>query len=435
MRDTGPASADTVLRLGDIVANLDCENAWAGRVPGDISPRAAARIGALATLLRVFARSPLDCLWTPSPVDPVRMAPVPGVPRPRLASGPIELPETRRPVLAWGETPAVASLRGARSDVSVVGTGRGDAVWSWPSPSPEVAALVNHRAWALDVARRLGVDLPGARMISGLGELAAHLADAGAAASPEGMWVVKSPWSAAGRDRLIGRGPDVADEELRRGVERLFRRHGPLLFEPWMHREADFGVCASAGGADGASAALLHRQLVDGRGRFLGIELTAGSSVNGATPPGMTADERDRTIAAAVEVGRSLASEGYRGPFGVDAWRYRDRDGRIAFQPIGEINARLTFGWVARAWADRIAALRGWDDERTRVVRLRLGRGWPPDAVENGVVLPLLWPGETDPSAAWLEIIDGIERSPHLHPGIGSIPPMLPPLPSLGEGG
>ena len=50
----------------------------------------------------------------------------------------------------------------------------------------------------------------------------------------------------------------------------------------------------------------------------------------------------------------------------VDAFAYRDGDGTRRFHPLCEINARLTFGWIARALAARLG---------TR----RLGFGPPPD--------------------------------------------------------
>jgi 1,4-dihydroxy-2-naphthoate octaprenyltransferase len=37
----------------------------------------------------------------------------------------------------------------------------------------------------------------------------------------------------------------------------------------------------------------------------------------------------------------------------VDAWTYRKADGTVVFHPLGEINARMTFGLVAWAGASR----------------------------------------------------------------------------------
>ena len=59
-------------------------------------------------------------------------------------------------------------------------------------------------------------------------------------------------------------------------------------------------------------------------------------------------------IATAERVGEALLATGYRGPFGIDAWRYRDSDGRLRFHPLGEINARLTFGFVGRCWQEKL---------------------------------------------------------------------------------
>jgi hypothetical protein len=58
------------------------------------------------------------------------------------------------------------------------------------------------------------------------------------------------------------------------------------------------------------------------------------------------------TVAAS---GALLAEHGYAGPFAVDAFAYRDCDAR-KFQPLSEINARFSFGWIARALAQRSGA-------------------------------------------------------------------------------
>ena len=94
----------------------------------------------------------------------------------------------------------------------------------------------------------------------------------------------------------------------------------------------------------------------------------------------------------------ALRRAGYSGAFGLDAWRYRPPDGGTAFNPLGEINARLTFGFVARSLADRLREPLGIAPERP--LRLRLGR--PPQPSENRSILPLLRP-ESGSSAAWIE--------------------------------
>jgi hypothetical protein len=95
-----------------------------------------------------------------------------------------------------------------------------------------------------------------------------------------------------------------------------------------------------------------HRLVSDPRGGFLGIELEP---------------EVDRGIADALEEVARPAAEllaartGYRGPFSIDAFVYRDR-GALHLHPLCELNARHTFGWIARALARRLGIRRlGFD--------------------------------------------------------------------------
>ena len=54
----------------------------------------------------------------------------------------------------------------------------------------------------------------------------------------------------------------------------------------------------------------------------------------------------DDALAGALEVaGRALADAGYHGPFGIDAFRYRDGAGATRLNPLGELNARFTMDW------------------------------------------------------------------------------------------
>jgi hypothetical protein len=132
-------------------------------------------------------------------------------------------------------------------------------------------------------------------------------------------------------------------------VERLFDLHGPLLFEPWMDRIADFG-CSALLTPSELRVVGFHRQVVDRRGQFAAIEL-----------PGEVPD-RERMEEVLEGVARALRRAGYVGPFGIDAWQYRTPEGRLAFHPLGEVNARMTFGLVAWTMAERLG-----------LERLRLG--------------------------------------------------------------
>lgn len=291
-----------------VLANLLAEDdlarlARVGR-PRTPSRETIERISGLADQLRVFTREG-DRLW------------VPGSARPEPADE----------VLAWCETPEAVALRKRPRRVSDEDGPLHEILWHLPTASPEVVAAVNHRSFHLQVARELGCALPGARMVESLSDL-----------KIPGPWVVKAPYSASGRSRYIHRESAVlADPKAVRTVERLFELHGPLLFEPWMDRTADFG-CSALLTPSGLRVLGFHRQMVDVKGQFGGVVIRE-------TPPGMT---------EAVEgVARALERAGYAGPFGIDAWEYRTPDGNLAFNPLGEINARMTFGLVARVAAER----------------------------------------------------------------------------------
>jgi hypothetical protein len=290
------------------------------------------KASAMGTLLRVFAREG-DRLWLPAGVAPESIPEIPYLPRPILETGSLrDLPPADE-VLAWCETPQAAAhrVRPRESGVSLNGSLH-EILWRLPVPSPSVVARVHHRAFCLQVARDLGCALPGARMVESLADLES--------ASP--AWIVKAPLSAAGRDRHIERA-DFSDPKARRTVERLFARHGPLLFEPWMDRTADYGVSALLTPEETRIVGV-HRQRVDRKGQFGGIDLTSAISP----------EVRDRLTGTALAVGEALRREGYAGPFGIDAWEYRREDGATVLHPLGEINARMTFGLVAWVMTKRL---------------------------------------------------------------------------------
>jgi hypothetical protein len=161
-----------------------------------------------------------------------------------------------------------------------------------------------------------------------------------------------------------------------------------------MERVEDLG-CAALLQAGVPALAGFHRQFVDSEGRFRGIELAALSQ--GIDGPEDFAS-RLLLATAVMQTGEALQRAGYRGPFGIDAFVHRAADGSTALHPLCEINARMTFGLVARTLVDRLREPLGIAPEKR--VRLLFGRQVPrQDAV------PLLLPGpEVGCGAAWLEI-------------------------------
>lgn len=377
-----------------VIGNL----AWEEEIAGDVlAPESslATMLSAVATVLRVFCRAD-DELWTPVAVDPCRLVGLEDLPPPRLVSGPLPT-EAAGPVLAWGETTQTAALR-VSGEVPLPRelTSWMDMPWAWPVADPDVACRVSHRQFDFELAQEWGMALPGAQMITSLDDLETHLAGGGAEGSPLLRWVLKAPFSSAGRRRVIGEG--TAFEDWRR-AERLLEQHGSLLFEPWMDREDDFGALGVVLD-DGIDVLGTHGQEVQGQtGQFLSVTVHPRVGAQPSHWHGLQPEEQEQFCSLVERVGGALRQEGYRGPFGVDAYRHRGQDGVLHLHLLGEINTRMTMGLVTRALAERLAGSRDWPDS----VQVKLCHGAKlPE--ESPRVLPLLCGDETEDLALWLEV-------------------------------
>jgi len=307
-----------------------------------LSLNAQRTASALGTLMRAFAGEG-DRLWTLLPVDPERVPTLPGIPPVDLVSGPVALDEE---VLRWGDTTAIA-------------------------------ATVNDRNFSLRIAREQGWDLPGATTLHSIWAIEEHLKEGGADAAPGGKWVIKLPLSAAGRSRVLGENATFSQANSA-GAQRLLNAQDTLIFEPWMQRTED--ISATGWVTDfGPTRVMGHRLKVDDAGHFRGVMIDPAY-----TPP-------DEVMDAAMIVGKALRDHDYRGPFGIDAFRYRDAAGNVTLNPLSEINARLTFGHIARELSKRL---------NTPRAGLFVGK---PRSVGGLGVVALLHPGEEDATAAWVE--------------------------------
>lgn len=398
-----------------IVANLAAEADFARtlglrRSAAPLTPAAQAAAARFGLLLNALAADGDVLLLPAAPADADRaaLADLPGLPaltadrcavwpRPGDDGG---TPDAARVpaggrVLAWAETEAVAALRvalatteratgaalgpggptgealgtgGAMARAAAPRTGHAiaDALWALAPPTPMAAARANDRRVALAAAAGLPGTPPGAAAFVAADDLAAHIEGVGAAvvaATGSRRWVVKAACSAAGRDRLW---LDAAalDTAAAARAARFLRRHGAAVAEPWLDRTADAGAVGVVDAAGGVQTVGLHRQRVDDRGRFRGVDVPLAMPAPGddggieaalALRPGEAAALR----AAHAGAGERLAALGYRGPFGVDAWRWRGADGVERWHALGEINARLSVGLVARVLVDRVVAAAG----------------------------------------------------------------------------
>lgn len=200
-------------------------------------------------------------------------------------------------------------------------------------PGVEVLRAVLHR----EFSARLGGGLEGASWVSDGAELRARLAQAARGGPGSTLWVLKRGWGFAGRgQRRVD--PRVPEPAFLAWADRALQEDRGGQLEPWLERLADFGLHGwlSADGALVRGAPTLT--VNDSRG--------AWSSSRPAAPGELAAEELEQLEATREQAAHALVRAGYFGPFGLDAFRYRDPGGRVRFQPLSEVNARFSMGWA-----------------------------------------------------------------------------------------
>ncbi len=334
------------------IANLDAERQWAGLPPP--SPAAAARAVELGGLVAALA-APGDTIWTEGPIPAERRPHGLDAERLGWCHGPAPRGDWARAV-PWAVTTLAVGLAGPLAR-------------DWPSV--EAARRANDKTWAHRLSVELGDALPGAAEIDGL-----EACDRAIVGLPTERWVLKAAFGAAGRERLLGRGPLVAP--LRARAARLLER-GPAVLEPWVARSLDLAVLAELG-PGGLVLHGRHAQRIDGSGVFRGAGALSPRDADALDP----LDDRVRALAHA------LAGLGYHGPFGVDAFLWRDESGVTRLRALSDVNARLGFGFLARALRRRFPGHR-------LVLDGLAARATAASPVE------LLAPSPRAPFGAWLE--------------------------------
>ncbi len=190
-----------------------------------------------------------------------------------------------------------------------------------PHPSIDVLRHVNSRAFC----QALGTTMPHASFETDLASAEAKLG--GDPVLGRG-WRVKRSFGFAGRgQRVVRPGEDHAF--LRSWID-----EGGAQIEPNVDVTAELGLHAMLATDGSLLVGRVVRQTCDSAGAWLESVAVASHA-------------RDAELRTEVHaVGRALHAAGYFGPFGVDAFEYRDREGTPRFQPRSEINARYSMGFA-----------------------------------------------------------------------------------------
>lgn len=159
-------------------------------------------------------------------------------------------------------------------------------------------------------------------------------------------WVLKPSLTAAGRERVVLRRD--ADTQALAVARGLLRDRQHCILEPWVARTRDLGQAGLVTPTE-LYAFPPHELAVASDGAFTGVRVRAEDDLRARWPAAWL-----EALGAALRTAAAwLRALGYEGPFGIDAFAYRTEQGE-AFRPLCEINARLTFGWLAQSWARRL---------------------------------------------------------------------------------
>lgn len=228
---------------------------------------------------------------------------------------------------AWCPTP------GARSRLAEVGAEPEEC------PSLEVLREVNGRRFAaaleargLPGSDRDEAELPGAVFLETTGDLEDWLRGPGERSR---LWVAKSAYGFAGRgQRRFTRGQ--LDEAGRTWLRKRLGEGDGLQVEPWVERVLD---CSLHGWLPRCGPPHLgppRGQRVDDAGRWL---------ASYDLQPGVLAGHELELLGARAEqLAGALREAGYWGPFGFDAFRWRDPSGCLRMRTLSDIHGRYSMG-------------------------------------------------------------------------------------------
>jgi hypothetical protein len=190
-------------------------------------------------------------------------------------------------------------------------------------PSWEVVQKVNSKAFSYQESPKL----PGSALIHNWQELEEW---DGKTKEPK---VLKSCFGVSGKGHLF-----LPSGHMKKFAEKEFSAGRPVVAEPWVERILDFStqwMIHKDKGIEYLGPTLL---ISDGRGRY-----TANKVGDPEILFGRYLSFLDRHKEIALPILQKMAARGYFGNVGIDAMIW----GSGQLQPVVEINARKTMGWVA----------------------------------------------------------------------------------------
>ncbi len=201
-------------------------------------------------------------------------------------------------------------------------------------PPLPIVRQINSRMYALQCEQAWNCGLEGAQAVDNLEQLSAVLKQA---AQQYPRWAIKSLFGMSGRERQLGKSAELTPQ-IAAWARKRIERDGAVVFEPWVDRIDEAG--------------LQWKIPEHGKPRLLGITPLLSDPTGQFRGNRLQALESDAILwQPAVDAGRRIAldcqAQGYFGPLGIDAMRYRDANGAERTRPLQDINARFTMGRIA----------------------------------------------------------------------------------------
>jgi uncharacterized ferritin-like protein (DUF455 family) len=164
--------------------------------------------------------------------------------------------------------------------------------------------------------------------------------------------IIKEAFGLAGSNAMRLFEPEIL-ESHRRWITNALENKNQLLVEPWLERELDFSMQLEMSD-DGLKLCGYTGLINDAKGQFRANVATPGFQKKipanlielFSEPPDIAQQLHAlyEDIFALLE--EKLRHANYLGPVGIDAFAYRDVDGKIRLKPVVEINPRYTMGRV-----------------------------------------------------------------------------------------
>ncbi|HUG19308.1 MAG TPA: hypothetical protein VMM56_10045 [Planctomycetaceae bacterium] len=224
-------------------------------------------------------------------------------------------------LIPWGVTPSLEHLAIQRD-------------WVWHQPDCELVRQLNDRETSVDWERQTQTLPEGVELISSFAELQTAISRL-----DRKKWILKARFGMSARERIVGEDATLTAQQSG-WIEKRLKEQGSLILEPWLEAVDEVGIQLQIP-PTGEVELLAALPLINSpHGEYQGSRLYLSEPETKIWEP---------AVRIAMQIARDFQRQGYFGPVGIDAMRYRDGD-EIKLRPVQDINARWTMGRIAWEW-------------------------------------------------------------------------------------